>query len=90
MFVGNDNRYKVEREIGRGATAIVYSAKDIEHDRQVALKVLRQELVESIGAERFKREIELTARLDHSSIVPVLGSGTWDDSLFFVLPFMWV
>ena len=88
MFVGIDNRYKIEREVGHGATAIVYSANDREQNRQVALKVLRPELVASVGAERFKREIDLTARLDHPSIVPVLGSGTWNDSLFFVLPFM--
>ena len=88
MFVGINNRYKIEREVGHGATAIVYSANDTEQHRHVALKVLRAELVASVGAERFKREIDLTARLDHPSIVPVLGSGTWSDSLFFVLPFM--
>ena len=88
MFVGIGNRYRVEREVGRGATAIVYSAYDTQQNQQVALKVLRRELVESIGAARFKREIDLTARLDHPSIVPVFGSGTWNDSLFFVLPFM--
>jgi tRNA A-37 threonylcarbamoyl transferase component Bud32 len=88
MFVGIDNRYKVEREVGHGATAIVYAAHDAEQNREVALKVLRRELVESVGAERFKREIDLTSGLDHPSIVPVLGWGMWGDSLFFVLPFM--
>src|ERR1700754_4197183 len=67
-------RYTVERELGRGATAIVYLARDLDYGRMVAIKVLRTELAESVTAERFLREINVTAQLHHPHIVPVLGS----------------
>jgi serine/threonine protein kinase len=82
------NRFAVEQEIGRGATSVVYLAQDFEHGRKVALKVLRRDVVESVGVERFLREIRLTAQLQHPHIVPVLGSGEIDGDLYFVLPYM--
>jgi eukaryotic-like serine/threonine-protein kinase len=81
-------RYTVERELGRGATSIVWLARDLEHSRFVAIKVLRHELSASLAADRFLREIKLTAQLHHPNIVPVLGSGADGDRLFFVLPYM--
>src|SRR5438093_409509 len=58
-------RYIVEREVGRGGMATVYLAQDIKHGRQVALKVLHPELAASLGPERFLREIQIAARLQH-------------------------
>ena len=82
-------RYAIERELGRGATATVYLARDSVLGRPVAIKVLRRELAESIGAERFLREIRLTAQLQHPNIVPVLDSGDAGGGiLYFVLPYM--
>ena len=67
--------YLVEHELGRGGMATVWLARDLRHDRVVALKVLDPELAGAIGVERFLREIRLTARLQHPNIVPVLDSG---------------
>jgi serine/threonine-protein kinase len=68
-------RYRVERELGRGGMAVVYAAQDLRHDRPVAIKVLRPELSASLGADRFLREIRVAARLQHPHILPVLDSG---------------
>ena len=69
------DRYCLERELGRGGMATVYLAHDLKHDRDVALKVLRPELAEALGAERFLREIRITANLQHPRILPLLDSG---------------
>ena len=69
------DRYVIERELGRGGMATVYLARDLKHDRQVALKVLHPELAAALGPERFLREIRLAARLQHPHILPVLDSG---------------
>ncbi len=68
-------RYTVERELGAGGMATVYLAHDIKHDRKVAVKVLRPELAAVIGAERFLKEIEVTANLQHPHILPLHDSG---------------
>src|SRR5689334_7551388 len=68
-------RYAVEREIGHGGMATVYLARDLKHDRAVALKVLRPVLAMAVGAERFLREIKIAARLQHPHILPVHDSG---------------
>ena len=70
------NRYAVEKEIGRGGMASVWLARDLRHDRQVAIKVLHPELAGAIGIDRFLREIRVTAKLNHPGIIPVLDSGT--------------
>jgi serine/threonine protein kinase len=69
------DHYRIERELGRGGMAIVYLAHDLRHDRPVALKVLHPELAETIGTERFLREIKLAARLQHPHIISVHDSG---------------
>jgi serine/threonine protein kinase/tetratricopeptide (TPR) repeat protein len=81
-------RYSVDREIGRGATSVVYLARDLDYGRMVAIKVLRPELLDSGAADRFLREIRVTAQLHHPNIVPVLHSGESDGRLFFVLPYL--
>ena len=86
---GLAGRYRVERELGRGGMAIVYLAQDLRHARPVAIKVLRPEIAESVGAGRFQREIEVAARLQHPGIVGLLDSGVLEDGLFFyVMPFI--
>lgn len=81
------DRYRIQRELGRGGNAIVYQATDVKHGREVAVKVLRLELAGSIAADRFLREIQFTARLDHPHILPLLDSGTIDGFLFYVMPY---
>ncbi len=72
------NRYAIERLIGRGGMATVWLARDMQHDRVVAIKALHPELAGAIGIERFLRELRITARLQHPSVVPVLDSGVID------------
>ena len=69
------DRYTIERELGAGGMATVYLALDVRHNRRVALKVLRPELAAFIGAERFLKEIETTANLQHPHILPLFDSG---------------
>jgi serine/threonine protein kinase len=75
LQTGLADRYRLERELGRGGMARVYLARDLKHDRPVALKVLHPELSASLGADRFLREIRLAARLQHPNILPVHDSG---------------
>ena len=70
------DRYRIERELGRGGMAAVYLAHDLRHDRKVALKVLHPELAVGLGSDRFEREIRLAARLQHPHILPVHDSGS--------------
>ena len=72
---GLGGSYVLERELGRGGMATVYLARDLKHDRPVALKVLHAELASTLGPERFQREIQLAARLQHPHILTVLDSG---------------
>ena len=81
-------RYEVDREIGRGGMACVYRAHDRQHDRDVALKVLRPELAATLGIERFLREIRIEARLQHPHILPLYDSGTADGLLYYVMPYV--
>jgi len=82
------DRYTLERELGRGGMAVVYLARDVRHDRSVAVKVLRPELAASLGAERFLREIQIAAKLTHPNILPLHDSGEADGTLFYVMPFI--
>ena len=81
-------RYEVEAEIGRGGMATVYLARDVKHDRQVALKVLHPDLAKSVGAERFLREIGILARLNHPNILGLIDSGEADGLLYYVMPYV--
>ncbi len=81
-------RYTIQRELGRGGTAIVYLAEDAKHRRPVALKVLRPELAEVLGRDRFEREIEIAARLAHPNILPLFDSGEADGLFFYVMPYV--
>ena len=82
------DRYVVERELGAGGMATVYLARDIKHDRQVALKVLRPELSAILGAERFLAEIKTTANLQHPHILSLFDSGEADGLVFYVMPYV--
>ncbi|HTR79284.1 MAG TPA: serine/threonine-protein kinase, partial [Gemmatimonadaceae bacterium] len=82
------DRYRVERELGSGGMATVYLAEDLKHHRQVAIKVLRPELAAALGPERFVREIEIAARLQHPHILPVHDSGQVDGILYYVMPYV--
>ena len=81
-------RYVIERELGHGGMAVVYLARDERHDRPVAIKVFRSDIGDAMGAERFRREIRLLARLQHPHILPLYDSGTTGETSFFVSPFV--
>ena len=83
-----EGRYHLVDEIGRGGMATVYRAQDLKHDRPVALKVLKPHLSATLGAERFLREIAVTARLDHAHILPLLDSGEAEGLLYYVMPYV--
>jgi serine/threonine protein kinase len=73
------DRYTIERELGRGGMATVYLDEDLKRHRKVAIKVLRPELAAALGAERFHREIEIAANLNHPHILLLLDSGTAEE-----------
>src|SRR5688572_27813777 len=81
-------RYVIERELGHGGMAVVYLARDVRHDRPVAIKVFRSDVGDATGAERFQREIRLLARLQHPHILPLYDSGTTGETSYFVSPFI--
>jgi serine/threonine-protein kinase len=82
------DRYRVDREIGRGGMARVFLAYDLKLDRSVALKVLRPDLAAVIGRERFRREIHVAAQLDHSHILGIHDDGEADGILYYVMPYV--
>ena len=82
------DRYRLERELGHGGMATVYLARDLKHGRLVAFKLLRPDLAAILGAERFLREIQLTASLQHPHILPLLDSGAVDSFLYYVMPYV--
>jgi Tol biopolymer transport system component/tRNA A-37 threonylcarbamoyl transferase component Bud32 len=81
-------QYRIERELGQGGMATVYLAEDLKHKRKVAIKVLREDLSLSVGADRFLREIEIAAQLQHPNILPLLDSGEGGGLLYYVMPFV--
>ncbi len=82
------DRYVIESELGEGGMATVYLAHDTKHNRKVALKVLKPELAAMIGAERFLKEIEVTANLQHPNILPLHDSGEASGFLYYVMPYV--
>jgi serine/threonine protein kinase len=81
-------RYELGQEVGSGGMAHVYRAYDRQHDRDVAIKVLRPELAAALGTERFLREIHIEARLQHPHILPLFDSGAVDGVLYYVMPYV--
>ncbi len=82
------DRYRIERELGQGGMATVYLAEDLKHHRKVAVKVLRPELAATLGPERFAREIEVAARLQHPHILGLLDSGDAAGFFYYVMPYV--
>ena len=81
-------RYAIERELGSGGMATVYLADDLKYHRRVAVKVLRPELASVLGADRFLREVEIAASLNHPHILALYDSGEADGLLFYVMPYV--
>jgi tetratricopeptide (TPR) repeat protein/tRNA A-37 threonylcarbamoyl transferase component Bud32 len=81
-------RYTIDHEIGSGGMATVYLAQDLKHHRLVAIKVLKPELAASLGAERFLREIEISAQLNHPNILTLIDSGKADGLLYYAMPYV--
>jgi len=81
-------RYRIDRELGRGGMAVVFLAEDLKLHRQVALKVLNPDLAAMLGPQRFLREIEIAARLTHPHIVSLYDSGEASGYLFYVMPYV--
>jgi TolB-like protein/tRNA A-37 threonylcarbamoyl transferase component Bud32 len=82
------DRYVLERVLGRGGMATVYLARDLKHDRHVALKVLDPDVAASLGPERFQREIRVAARLHHPHVLSVYDSGEAAGRLWFTMPYV--
>ena len=81
-----EGRYAIERELGSGGMAVVYLAKDLQHGRSVAVKILRSDIAACLGPERFVREIRILSQLTHPNILPLYDSGRVGDRLFYVMP----
>jgi serine/threonine-protein kinase len=82
------DRFRLERELGQGGMATVYLAEDLKHHRKVAVKVMRPEIAQSLGAARFLREIEIAAQLTHPHILPLHDSGEAAGFLYYVMPYV--
>lgn len=80
--------YHVERELGGGGMSRVFLAEEVRLGRKVAVKVLPPEMAAGVNAERFEREIQLAARLQHPHIVPLLTAGAVEDLLFYIMPYV--
>ncbi|HEX9582612.1 MAG TPA: serine/threonine-protein kinase [Gemmatimonadales bacterium] len=81
-------KYQVDREVGSGGMATVYLARDVKHDRKVAIKILKPELSAALGPDRFPREIRIVAQLQHPHILPLHDSGETEGFLYYVMPFV--
>ncbi len=88
VFAALSDRYEITSELGRGGMATVYRARDLRHGSEVAIKILRPELVQALGGERFTREVRVTAGLQHPHVLPLLDSGEADGLPFYVMPFV--
>lgn len=83
-----DGRFAVEEEVGRGGMSVVFRARDVKHDRHIAIKVLRPELSALLGGDRFHREVEYAARLNSPYILPLFDSGEAGGCLYYLMPFV--
>ncbi len=82
------DRYEVQRSLGSGGMATVYVAHDLKHDREVAIKVMREDVAAELGPERFLREINIVAHLNHPHILALHDSGEADGFLYYVMPYV--
>jgi serine/threonine-protein kinase len=82
------DHYQIERELGHGAMATVYLARDVKLHREVAIKVLLPELGYVLGPERFRREIEVATKMSHPHILPIYDSGEAAGELYYVMPYV--
>lgn len=80
------DRYELEDVLGQGGMGTVYLARDRKHDRLVAIKTIIPDLAAGVGAQRFQREIQITAHLQHPHILPLLDSGAAGETLYYVMP----
>jgi serine/threonine-protein kinase len=80
--------YRIERELGGGGMSRVFLATDMGLDRAVVVKVLSSEHTTGVSPDRFRREIQVTAKLQHPHIVPLLSAGTADGVLYYVMPYL--
>ncbi|MES2524986.1 MAG: protein kinase [Gemmatimonadota bacterium] len=83
-----EGQYRIDRELGGGGMSRVFVAEELALGRLVVIKLLPPELAAAVSAERFRREIQLVARLQHPHIVPVLSAGTANGLLFYTMPFI--
>ncbi|HEV7993120.1 MAG TPA: serine/threonine-protein kinase [Gemmatimonadaceae bacterium] len=82
------DRYRLLHELGRGAAAIVWLAHDLVAGRDVAVKILRDEIANTVASTRFLEEIRILTEFAHPNLLPILGSGEWDGLLYYVSPFI--
>ena len=82
------DRYVLEREIARGGMATVYLGREVGREQQVAVKVMHPDVATIIGAERFRREIEIVRGMSHPGIVPLTDFGTAAERLYYVMPYI--
>ncbi|HEU5181033.1 MAG TPA: serine/threonine-protein kinase [Candidatus Polarisedimenticolia bacterium] len=82
------DRYRIERKLGAGGMANVYLARDLRYDRDTAIKVMRPELAETLGVQRFLREIRLLAHLQHPNILSLVDSGEAGGLVYYVMPYL--
>src|SRR4051812_46951123 len=82
------DRYRLERELGGGGMSRVFAAQEIALGRKVVIKVLPPELAAGLSSDRFHREIQLAASLQHPHIVPLLSAGEAGGLLYYTMPFV--
>jgi tetratricopeptide (TPR) repeat protein len=80
--------YQLEKELGGGGMSRVFLAEEVRLGRKVVVKVLPPEMAAGVNVERFEREIQLAARLQHPHIVPLLTAGAEGDLLYYVMPYI--
>jgi serine/threonine-protein kinase len=80
--------YRIERELGGGGMSRVFLAEETRLGRNVVIKVLPPDMAAGVSQERFEREIQLAAKLQHPHVVPLLTAGAEGDLLYYVMPFI--
>ena len=88
LAVALGERYSLERELGQGAMATVYLARDVRDRRPEAITVMRPKMANALGAERFLREIEIARSMAHPLIVPLYESGNAGGVLYYIMPYV--